>query len=194
MTLELLTDVSHDHVHKTPRIKLYHGDQAEFTDYDAVDLILTNPYTPLPAGLQSKPMIVSNFLERKSAVEAMVGGQLTEVARWESGALEQGVWVRNLDPGPSSASPLDLSFLGSETFAQGRGWWPLDLPLRLLSRFDGYWRDEFGIPHCTVLDPFMGRGTTGNACRLLGLGFIGIDIDRSRVELAQRYLGVPSHD
>lgn len=36
----------------------------------------------------------------------------------------------------------------------------------------------------TVLDPFMGGGTTGIACKLLGRNFIGIEIERDYFEMA----------
>ena len=36
----------------------------------------------------------------------------------------------------------------------------------------------------SVLDPFMGSGTTGEACSLLGHDFIGLDIDKSCVKLS----------
>jgi len=36
----------------------------------------------------------------------------------------------------------------------------------------------------TVLDPFMGSGTTGVACVKLGRAFIGIDIERQYFDLA----------
>lgn len=38
----------------------------------------------------------------------------------------------------------------------------------------------------TVLDPFMGSGTTGVACRLEGRRFIGIEIERTYYEIAER--------
>ena len=37
-----------------------------------------------------------------------------------------------------------------------------------------------------VLDPFMGSGTTGVACKELGRNFIGIEIDKKYFEIAQR--------
>jgi len=36
----------------------------------------------------------------------------------------------------------------------------------------------------TVLDPFMGSGTTGEACRLLGRDFIGIEIDHRSLKIS----------
>ncbi len=41
-------------------------------------------------------------------------------------------------------------------------------------------------PGGVVLDPFMGSGTTGVACRLEGFGFIGIDREPEYVELARQ--------
>jgi site-specific DNA-methyltransferase (adenine-specific) len=40
-------------------------------------------------------------------------------------------------------------------------------------------------PGAVVIDPFMGSGTTGVACRLEGFGFIGIDRDEDYVRIAQ---------
>jgi site-specific DNA-methyltransferase (adenine-specific) len=39
---------------------------------------------------------------------------------------------------------------------------------------------------CTVLDPFMGSGTTGVACVNTGRNFIGVEIDKGYYEIAQR--------
>mgnify|MGYP007100107099 CR=1 FL=1 len=51
---------------------------------------------------------------------------------------------------------------------------------------------------CTVLDPFMGSGTTGIACLKTGRNFIGIEIDpgyfkiaKKRIEDAQRQMILP---
>jgi site-specific DNA-methyltransferase (adenine-specific) len=38
----------------------------------------------------------------------------------------------------------------------------------------------------TVLDPFMGSGTTGLACMQLGINFIGIELDQQNFEAASR--------
>ena len=36
-----------------------------------------------------------------------------------------------------------------------------------------------------VLDPFMGSGTTGIACRKLNYGFIGIELEEDYITIAQ---------
>jgi len=41
----------------------------------------------------------------------------------------------------------------------------------------------------TVLDPFMGIGSTGVACRKLGVDFIGFEIDPDYLRTAERMLG-----
>ena len=40
----------------------------------------------------------------------------------------------------------------------------------------------------TVLDPFMGIGSTGIACRALGVGFVGFEIDSDYLQTARRNL------
>jgi len=44
-------------------------------------------------------------------------------------------------------------------------------------------------PGAVVLDPFMGSGTTGIACRNLGREFIGIEMNEEYMEIAKRRIG-----
>ena len=53
---------------------------------------------------------------------------------------------------------------------------PLDLPIQCIQASDV----QSGI----VLDPFMGSGTTGLAARLLGLNFIGFELDANNAKTA----------
>lgn len=46
--------------------------------------------------------------------------------------------------------------------------------------------EMLSLEGCTVLDPFMGSGTTGVACVNTGRNFIGIEIDKGYFEIAQR--------
>ncbi len=59
---------------------------------------------------------------------------------------------------------------------------PNEKPLALVRRF----LDLHAAPGQTVLDPFMGSGTTGVAAVELGLGFIGIELDPRHFETACR--------
>jgi adenine-specific DNA-methyltransferase len=45
-------------------------------------------------------------------------------------------------------------------------------------------------PGGTVLDPFMGSGSTGKACQVEGFGFIGIELIREHFNIAQRRLSL----
>jgi site-specific DNA-methyltransferase (adenine-specific) len=59
---------------------------------------------------------------------------------------------------------------------------PNEKPLELIERF----LRLHTIEGQTVLDPFMGSGTTGVACAKMGRKFIGIEIDRKYFDIACR--------
>jgi DNA modification methylase len=48
-----------------------------------------------------------------------------------------------------------------------------------------HWIKYICPPRGVVLDPFMGSGTTGEACRLLNREFIGIERYRKYYDLAK---------
>ena len=45
----------------------------------------------------------------------------------------------------------------------------------------------------TILDPFMGSGTTGVACKRLGRDFIGMEINEEYFEIAKKRIAEPVH-
>ena len=47
---------------------------------------------------------------------------------------------------------------------------------------------EVAAPACTVLDPFMGAGSTGQACLETGRSFIGMELSRPYYEISRRRL------
>lgn len=47
---------------------------------------------------------------------------------------------------------------------------------------------EVAAPACTVLDPFMGAGSTGQACIETGRSFIGMELSRPYYEISRRRL------
>ena len=67
---------------------------------------------------------------------------------------------------------------------EGRQWWnhPGTKPIKLMRKLCAAFADE----DSTVLDPFMGSGTTGVACVETGRNFIGIEIDPDYYAIAQR--------
>jgi site-specific DNA-methyltransferase (adenine-specific) len=87
---------------------------------------------------------------------------------------------------------------GEENIAAGRNSWrlhPTQKPIDLMS----WCISQAGMPH-TVIDPYMGSGSTGVAAVRLGLKFIGVEVDEEyfeiacgRIEDAQRQL-IFSHD
>lgn len=57
---------------------------------------------------------------------------------------------------------------------------PTPKPVRLMERLASL----FTVHGQTVLDPFMGSGTTGVACAALGRRFVGIEIERKYFDIA----------
>ncbi len=57
---------------------------------------------------------------------------------------------------------------------------PCQMPLDVMKRIIGVLPDDM-----TILDPFMGSGTTGVACKELGRNFIGIELDETYFNIAR---------
>ena len=57
---------------------------------------------------------------------------------------------------------------------------PCQMPLEVMMNIIGILPEDY-----TILDPFMGSGTTGEACRLLGRDFIGIELDEKYFKIAK---------
>ena len=64
---------------------------------------------------------------------------------------------------------------------------PVKLLYELLQGFTG-------VPGLTVIDPFMGSGTTGIACARLGVPFIGVEQDDKTFELALQRITLANDD
>jgi len=69
---------------------------------------------------------------------------------------------------------------------RGKGCHPAPFPLQLAHDHIISWSNEGD----TVLDPFMGSGTTGVACKNLNRKFIGIEKDEKYFEIAQNRIGL----
>ena len=57
---------------------------------------------------------------------------------------------------------------------------PCQMPLEVMKRIVGILPPDY-----TIVDPFMGSGTTGLACKLLNRNFIGIEMDAEYHSIAQ---------
>ena len=62
---------------------------------------------------------------------------------------------------------------------------PCQMPIEVMENIIGILPKEY-----TIVDPFMGSGTTGVACKNLNRDFIGIEIDEEYFKIAQERLGV----
>ena len=60
---------------------------------------------------------------------------------------------------------------------------PCQMPLEVMKRIIGILPEDY-----TIVDPFMGSGTTALAAKLLGRNFIGIEMDESYIDIAKERL------
>jgi site-specific DNA-methyltransferase (adenine-specific) len=60
---------------------------------------------------------------------------------------------------------------------------PCQMPLEVMRRIVGILPADY-----TIVDPFMGSGTTGLACKMLNRNFIGIEMDEEYHSIAQQRL------
>ena len=82
--------------------------------------------------------------------------------------------------------PIDNPFLRGETLRKNIH--PTVKPVKLMS----YLVSIATRPKDTVLDPFMGSGTTGVACKILDRNFIGFEMKKEYFEIAERRIdGIP---
>ena len=58
---------------------------------------------------------------------------------------------------------------------------PCQMPLEVMKNIIGILPEEY-----IILDPFMGSGTTGVACKQLNRDFIGIELDKKYFEIAKK--------
>jgi len=57
---------------------------------------------------------------------------------------------------------------------------PCEMPLKIMENIIGILPKEY-----IIIDPFMGTGTTGVACKKLNRDFIGIEIDVEYYKIAE---------
>jgi site-specific DNA-methyltransferase (adenine-specific) len=86
----------------------------------------------------------------------------TGYRRWNGGG-KRGIYTHRVNTGRQGEHPTEK---------------PLPLMREIVA--------DFTLPGQTILDPFMGSGTTGVACAMLGRAFVGIEQDGRWFDLACR--------
>lgn len=84
---------------------------------------------------------------------------------------------------PESAADATTYFISNMNVSDKKRWkHPTIKPLEMIERLVRNSSSE----NQTVLDPFMGSGTTGVACRNMNRNFIGVEIDKDYFDMAKR--------
>jgi DNA modification methylase len=82
----------------------------------------------------------------------------------------------------SVSKKFELFWLGSHIHRVEKIYHPTQKPLSLMK----WVLENYTRPGDTILDPFMGSGTTGVACVQTGRNFIGIEIDENYYRIAEK--------
>ena len=191
-----------------PNITIYHGDCRDILPtLPKVDLVLTDP----PYGLGDKLDGSGN-----GEWSTHFGNGAPEwdkkivegVEKLPSFSTHTIIWGGNYYPLPPTRSWLIWDKMQEHTSGHAElAWTNLDIPIRIfrLSRVEAYslmnkkhptqkpeklltWCISFCPDAQTILDPFMGSGTTLRACKDLGRKGIGIEIEEKYVEIAIKRL------
>ena len=188
---------------------LYHGDCLEILPtLPKVDAVVTDP----PYGIGDRwgsEMKGKRGSSRLWSAEEAEWDSAPVDAALLGRVLEQGrqhiVWGGNYYTMPAARGWLVWDKVQKFSGADAElAYTNLDIPVRVyrLSRIDAHQNLERGKQHptqkpamlmewclgfvegATILDPFMGSGTTGVACANLGRKFIGIEIKRKYFDIA----------
>jgi DNA modification methylase len=165
-------------------------------------------YEMLADVFQFAPFVVIHYPEEIYKIAFQVGEFPEKVISWvyNSNTAKQhrdiaffGVKPDFTKHGQPYKNPTDKRIM--QRIAEGKSarlydWWevnqvknvskdktahPCQMPLEVMKRIIAILPDDY-----TIVDPFMGSGTTGVACKLLGRKFIGIDMDKSYVNIAEQ--------
>lgn len=102
--------------------------------------------------------------------------------------IEGAILNRDQSENPNTkgrkANPIDCITQNKKLHKDGN-FHPTVKPIKLME----YLLKLITPPKGTILDPFMGSGSTGVAAKNLGFEFIGIEIDKEYFEIAQKRIG-----
>ena len=154
------TDQIYDKFHGRERFNSY-CDEGSFSRYFDLDAWYLKNVESLPDYVQR----VFPFL---IVPKPTIGEKNKGIEQFDEVAVDDG---RN--------KPIDNPFLRGETLRKNIH--PTVKPVKLMS----YLVSIATRPKDTVLDPFMGSGTTGVACKILDRNFIGFEMKKEYFEIAE---------
>jgi len=103
----------------------------------------------------------------------------------EDGKSAHGWDIKHMNkPRVASFEPVLPTAIFESTKFFGKRHHQTEKPLDILEFFLKYWSDE----NDTILDPTMGSGSTGVACKKLNRKFIGYEMDEKIFEIAKKRL------
>jgi site-specific DNA-methyltransferase (adenine-specific) len=164
-------------------------------------------YEMLASVFQYGPFVVIHYPEEIYKIAFQVGEFPDKVVSWvyNSNTPKQhrdiaffGIKPDFKQYGQPYKNPTDKRIL--QRIAEGKtarlyDWWeinqvkntskektnhPCQMPLEVMKRIVGILPSDY-----TIVDPFMGSGTTGLACKLLNRNFIGIEMNVEYLEIAK---------
>jgi DNA modification methylase len=177
-----------------------------YNSYDD-DMDSEDYYEMLGAIFQYSPFVVIHYPEEIYKMAFQIGEFPDKIVSWvynsNTAKQHRDIAFFGIKPdfkkyGQPYKNPKDKRIM--QRIAQGKvarlyDWWeinqvknvskdktkhPCQMPLEVMKRIIGVLPDDY-----TVVDPFMGSGTTGLACKLLNRDFIGIELDPEYYDIAK---------
>jgi DNA modification methylase len=165
-------------------------------------------YEMLASIFQYSPFVVIHYPEEIYKIAFQVGDFPEKVVSWvynsNTAKQHRDIAFFGINPnfkqyGQPYKNPTDKRI--AQRIAEGKSarlydWWeinqvknvskektkhPCQMPLEVMKRIIGILPTDY-----TIVDPFMGSGTTGLACKLLNRNFIGIEMDVEYYDIAQQ--------
>jgi site-specific DNA-methyltransferase (adenine-specific) len=139
--------------------------------------------------------VMSNFINLPETMQSIagVGFRAHNLLVWEKNTCTPNRWyMKNAEytlfARKGKAKTINLP--GSKVVHRaknpsGSKLHPTEKPVDLMS----FYVQNSSVEGDTILDPFMGSGTTGVACKNLGRSFIGIELDEGYFKIAQDRIG-----